>query len=88
MHNLFYGIGGVSILPAAYLLYRSIDGGGIVPLQWALYVFLGACFWLAIGRGLELLERLADALAPVDQTPQNNPSEPQSPQEKAVSRGL
>ena len=89
MHNLFYGIGGVSLLPAGYLLVMAIDGGGVAALQWAIYVLLGACLWIAIGRGLELLARIADAVAPREDSPAPPRIEDQPIlQERAYSRGL
>ncbi|MEM5500395.1 hypothetical protein WNY59_02210 [Ahrensia kielensis] len=69
MHYLFYGIGAIAMIPSAYLLYWSMQSGGVIPLQWSAYLFLQAWLWLAIGRGLELLKRIADAVAPIKAVP-------------------
>lgn len=89
MHKLFYFIGVVTLLPAIYFLHRSIDGGGIASVELAIYVFLGACLWLAIGRGLELLERIANAVAPLPDLPAEDEARPtETPQQRAFDRGL
>lgn len=72
MHYLFYGLGGITIIPSACLLYWSTQNGGVFPLQWSIYLFVQAWLWLAIGRGLELLKRIADAVAPVTAKPGQN----------------
>lgn len=89
MHKLFYFIGVVTLLPAIYFLHRSIDGGGIASVELAIYVFLGACLWLAIGRGLELLERIANAVAPLPEVePDSTPADTVEQEQRAINRGL
>lgn len=75
MHYVFYGLGGITIIPSAYLLYWSTQNGGMFPLQWSIYLFVQVWLWLAIGRGLQLLTRIADAVAPITGKPSQNESD-------------
>jgi hypothetical protein len=75
MHYVFYGLGGITIIPSAYLLYWSTQNGGVFPLQWSIYLFVQVWLWLAIGRGLQLLTRIADAVAPITGKPSQNESD-------------
>lgn len=89
MHKLFYGIGGLLLLPAAYFAFRSFAGGSFTAMQWALCLILAACLWMGLGRGLHLLQRLADALAPeAPPEPQRQALSDRTPQDRARMRGI
>lgn len=68
MHKLFYVIGGFAVLVGVYFLASGGNSrdplAGMVSTQIGLASIFGAVIWLGMGRALELLERIANRIAP------------------------